>query len=228
MATTKKPVIGPATRAKVTGVVRKVQNSKAAGAVKKAGAAIKQEARVVGRAVTGYAAKKEKAKESSSPASAFQVPKSEVFGNGKIKSPDQIRAQKKQDRTESRVANRMSRSADRSKRGADRSFTTSYPSSGSSERFQSTKEGLTYKGIALPARKRKAVRVISENLNTKLEGRQRKKLAKEFYKDIKSKPKTDAQMRKQNAKKCKGKQAATTGGGNNLCSPQGNNNAGGF
>jgi hypothetical protein len=227
MATTKKPVIGPATRAKVTGVVRKVQNSKAAGAVKKAGAAIKQEARVVGRAVTGYAAKKEKAKASSSPASAFQI-KSEVFGNGKIKSPDQIRAQKKQDRTESRVANRMSRSADRSKRGADRSFTTSYPSSGSSERFQSTKEGLTYKGIALPARKRKAVRVISENLNTKLEGRQRKKLAKEFYKDIKSKPKTDAQMRKQNAKKCKGKQAATTGGGNNLCSPQGNNNAGGF
>jgi hypothetical protein len=227
MATTKKPVIGPATRAKVTGVVRKVQNSKAAGAVKKAGAAIKQEARVVGRAVTGYAAKKEKAKASSSPASAFQI-KSEVFGNGKIKSPDQIRAQKKQDRSDSRVANRMSRSADRSKRGADRSFTTSYPSSGSSERFQSTKEGLTYKGIALPARKRKAVRVISENLNTKLEGRQRKKLAKEFYKDIKSKPKTDAQMRKQNAKKCKGKQAATTGGGNNLCSPQGNNNAGGF
>ena len=165
MATTKKPVIGPVTRAKVTGVVRKVQNSKAAGAVKKAGAAIKQEARVVGRAVTGYAAKKEKAKASSSPASAFQI-KSEVFGNGKIKSPDQIRAQKKQDRTESRVANRMSRSADRSKRGADRSFTTSYPSSGSSERFQSTKEGLTYKGIALPARKRKAVRVISENLNT--------------------------------------------------------------
>jgi hypothetical protein len=227
MATKKKPVIGPVTRAKVTGVVRKVQNSKAAGAVKKAGAAIKQEARVVGRAVTGYGLKKEKAKESSSPASAFQI-KSEVFGNGKIKSPDQIRAQKKQDRTESRVANRMSRSADRSKRGADRSFTTSYPSSGSSERFQSTKEGLTYKGIALPARKRKAVRVISENLNTKLEGRQRKKLAKEFYKDIKSKPKTDAQMRKQNAKKCKGKQAATTGGGNNLCSPQGNNNAGGF
>ena len=36
MATTKKPVIGPVTRAKVTGVVRKVQNSKAAGAVKKA------------------------------------------------------------------------------------------------------------------------------------------------------------------------------------------------
>tara|TARA_R110000868_G_scaffold190951_1_gene435083 strand:- start:230 stop:925 length:696 start_codon:yes stop_codon:yes gene_type:complete len=231
MATTKKPVIGPATRAKVTGVVRKVQNSKAAGAVKKASAAIKQEARVVGRAVTGYAAKKEKAKASSSPASAFQI-KSEVFGNGKIKSPDQIRAQKKQDRSESRVANRMSRSADRSKRGADRSFTTSYPSSGSSERFQSSKGGLTmYKdgaAISLPKARRKAIRVISENLNTKAEGRDRKKLAKEQYKQIKSKPKTDAQMRKQNAKKCKGKQAATTGGGNNLCSPQGNNNAGGF
>jgi hypothetical protein len=232
MATTKKPVIGPVTRAKVTGVVRKVQNSKAAGTVKKAGAAIKQEARVVGRAVTGYAAKKEKAKESSSPASAFQAPKSAVFGNGPVKSPAQLREQKKKDRTESRVANRMSRSADRSKRGADRSFTTSYPSSGSSERFQSNKEGLTmYKdgaAIALPKARRKAIRTISENLNTKAEGRDRKKLAKEQYKQIKSKPKTDAQMRKQNAKKCKGKQAATTGGGNNLCSPQGNNNAGGF
>lgn len=222
MATTKKPVIGPATRAKVTGVVRKVQNSKAAGAVKKAGAAIKQEARVVGRAVTGYAAKKEKAKASSSPASAFQI-KSEVFGNGPVKSPSQIREQKKKDRSESRVANRMSRSADRSKRGADRSFTTSYPTSGSSERFQSSKECLTmYKdkvAISLPKSRRKAIRVISENLDTKAEGRERKKLAKRNYRELKNKPKTDAEMRKQNEKK--GKVAGSTtckpGRGANLC-----------
>jgi hypothetical protein len=219
MATTKKPVIGPITRAKVTGVVRKVQNSKAAGTVKKAGAAIKQEARVVGRAVTGYAAKKEKAKESSSPASAFQVPKSQVFGNGPVKSPAQLREQKKKDRTESRVANRMSRSADRSKRGADRSFTTSYPSS---ERFQSSKDGLTmYKdgnAIALPARKRAAIRVISENLDTKAEGRERRKIAKRDYEIIKSKPTTDAEMRKQNKKKSKAASKCIPGGsGTNAC-----------
>jgi hypothetical protein len=222
MATKKKPVIGPVTRAKVTGVVRKLQNSKAAGAVKKAGAAIKQEARVVGRAVTGYAAKKEKAKESSSPASAFQTPKSEVFGNGPVKSPAQLREQKKKDRTESRVANRMSRSADRSKRGADRSFTTSYPSSGSSERFQSSKEGLTmYKdgvAISLPKSRRKAIRTISENLDTKAEGRARKKLAKRNYKEIKNKPKTDAEMRKQNAKKSKtAASCIPSGTGTNAC-----------
>ena len=223
MATTKKPVIGPETRAKVTGVVRKVQNSKAAGAVKKAGAAIKQEARVIGRAVTGYGAKKEQAKESSSPASAFQTPKSQVFGNGPVKSPSQIREQKKKDRVETRVANRMSRSADRSKRGADRSFTTSYPSSGSSERFQSSKDGLImYKdkvAIALPKSKRKAIRVISENLDTKAEGRERRKLAKRDYEIIKNKPKTDAEMRKQNEKKGKvaGSTTCTPGRGANLC-----------
>ena len=223
MATTKKPVIGPETRAKVTGIVRKVQNSKAAGAVKKAGAAIKQEARVVGRAVTGYGAKKEQAKESSSPASAFQAPKSQVFGNGPVKSPSQIREQKKKDRVETRVANKMARSADRSKRGADRSFTTSYPSSGSSERFQSGKDGLTFytKGaaISLPKSRREAIRVIDENLKTKLEGRDRKKLAKEYYKDIKNKPTTDAEMRKQNKKKGKvaGSTTCTPGRGANLC-----------
>jgi hypothetical protein len=219
MATTKKPVIGPATRAKVTGVVRKLQNSKAAGAVKKAGAAIKQEARVVGRAVTGYAAKKEKTKESSSVASAFQAPKSERFGNGPVKSPDQIRAQKKQDRSDSRVANRMSRSADRSKKGADKAYTLS---PGSSERYQSSKGGLTmYKdgaAISLPKSRRKAIRTISENLDTKAEGRARKKLAKRNYKEIKNKPKTDAEMRKQNAKKSKtAASCIPSGTGTNAC-----------
>jgi hypothetical protein len=187
MATKKKPVIGPVTRAKVTGVVRKVQNSKAAGVVKKAGAAIKQEARVVGRAVTGYSAKKEKANESSSSASAFQAPKSRVFGSGPIKSPAKLREERKEARIDKREERQSARKADRVKKGVEsnRSFTTSYPSS---ERFQSSKEGLTFKGIPLSNRKRKAVRTINENLNTKLEGRERKKLAKEYYKDIKSKP----------------------------------------
>ena len=219
MATTKKPVIGPETRAKVTGIVRKVQNSKTAGAVKKAGAAIKQEARVIGRAVTGYGAKKEQAKESSSPASAFQAPKSQVFGNGPVKSPSQIREQKKKDRVETRVANKMARSADRSKRGADRSFTTSYPSSGSSERFQSGKEGLTWNGVTLPEKKREAIRTISDNAKTKLEGRARKVWAKGQYEIIKNKPTTDAEMRKQNKKKGKvaGSTTCTPGRGANLC-----------
>ena len=222
MATTKKPVIGPETRAKVTGVVRKVQNSKAAGAVKRAGAQIKNEARVIGRAVTGYAAKKEKANESSSPASAFQAPKSQVFGSGPVKSPAKLREERKEARIDKREERQSARKADRVKKGVEsnRSFTTSYPSS---ERFQSSKEGLTmYKdkvAIALPARKRAAVRVISENLNTKLEGRERKKLAKERYEIIKNKPTNDAEMRKQNKKK--GKVASSTtctpGKGANLC-----------
>jgi hypothetical protein len=227
MATTKKnPIIGPATRAKITSAVRKVQNSKAAGAVKKAGAAVKQEARVIGRAVTGYGAKKKKeTATASSPASAFQAT-SKVFGSGKIKSPSERKAEKKQERAEKREFKRSGRSADRVKRLGDseRAFTTSP----GSERYQSSKQGLTYKGIPLSNRKRKAVRTISENLNTKLEGRERKKLAKEYYKDIKSKPTTMAEMRKQNKKKSKRAGSCTTKGGPgvNLCTPQGDN--GGF
>jgi hypothetical protein len=219
MATTKKnPIIGPATRAKVTSVVRKVQNSKAAGAVKKAGAAVKQEARVIGRAVTGYKAKKEQSSAAASPASAFQV-NSEVFGKGKIKSPSQIREEKKQERSDRRVANRMSRSADRSKRIGDGE--RAYTLSPGSERYQSSKEGLImYKDgvpIPLPKSRRKAVRIINENLRTKLEGRERNKLAKEYYENIKSKPTTDAEKRKRDNKLQRGKQAATTGGGTNAC-----------
>lgn len=41
--------------------------------------------------------------------------------------------------------------------------------------------------------------------------------AKRDLKEIKSKPKTMEEMRKQNAKKQRGKQAATTGGGTNAC-----------
>jgi hypothetical protein len=215
MATTKKnPIIGPATRAKVTSVVRKVQNSKTAGAVKKAGAAVKQEARVIGRAVTGYKAKKEQSSAAASPASAFQV-NSEVFGKGKIKSPSQIREDKKQERSDRRVANRMSRSADRSKRIVDgeRAFTLSP----GSERYQSSKQGLTWNGVPLPEGSRAAIRTISENAKTKLEGRDRTVWAKQQYEILKNKPTTDAEMRKRNEKLQKGKQAATTGGGTNAC-----------
>jgi hypothetical protein len=215
MATTKKnPIIGPATRAKVTSVVRKVQNSKTAGAVKKAGAAVKQEARVIGRAVTGYKAKKEQSSAAASPASAFQV-NSEVFGKGKIKSPSQIREDKKQERADRRVANRMSRSADRSKRIVDgeRAFTLSP----GSERYQSSKQGLTWNGVPLPEGRRAAIRTISENAKTKLEGRDRTVWAKQQYEILKNKPTTDAEMRKRNEKLQKGKQAATTGGGTNAC-----------
>jgi hypothetical protein len=215
MATTKKnPIIGPATRAKVTSVVRKVQNSKTAGAVKKAGAAVKQEARVIGRAVTGYKAKKEQSSAAASPASAFQV-NSEVFGKGKIKSPSQIREDKKQERADRRVANRMSRSADRSKRIVDgeRAFTLSP----GSERYQSSKQGLTWNGVSLPEGRRAAIRTISENAKTKLEGRDRTVWAKQQYEILKNKPTTDAEMRKRNEKLQRGKQAATTGGGTNAC-----------
>jgi hypothetical protein len=215
MATTKKnPIIGPATRAKVTSVVRKVQNSKTAGAVKKAGAAVKQEARVIGRAVTGYKAKKEQSSAAASPASAFQV-NSEVFGKGKIKSPSQIREDKKQERSDRRVANRMSRSADRSKRIVDGE--RAYTLSPGSERYQSSKQGLTWNGVPLPEGSRAAIRTISENAKTKLEGRDRTVWAKQQYEILKNKPTTDAEMRKRNEKLQKGKQAATTGGGTNAC-----------
>jgi len=96
------------------------------------------------------------------------------------------------------------------------------------ERNVSSPNEPVFKGENLPSNKRKAIRTINEGLKTKLEGRERKKLAKEYYADMKSKPKTMEEMRKQNAKKQKGKRAATTGGGNNLCRPQGRNNEGGF
>ena len=226
----KNPIIGPATRAKVTSVVRKVQNSKAAGAVKKAGAQVKQEARVIGRAVTGYGAKKKKeTATASSPASAFQAT-SKTFGSGKIKSPSERKAEKKQERAENREFKKSGRSADRAKRVGDGE--RAYTLSPGSERYQSSKQGLTmYKdgvAIPLPKSRRKAISTISANLDTKLEGRARRKKAKENYKDIKSKPTTMAEMRKQNKKKSRKAGRCTTvgGGGVNLCTPEGDN--GGF
>ena len=97
------------------------------------------------------------------------------------------------------------------------------------ERNISSPSAPKFKGENLPGSKRKAVRTISENLNTGLQGRARKKLAKEYYADLKSKPKTMEEMRKQNKKKSKQASKCITGGkGNNLCSPQGRNNEGGF
>jgi hypothetical protein len=226
----KNPIIGPATKAKITSAVRKVQNSKAAGAVKKAGAQVKQEARVIGRAVTGYGAKKKKeTATASSPASAFQAT-SKTFGSGRIKSPSERKAEKKQERAENREFKKSGRSADRAKRVGDGE--RAYTLSPGSERYQSSKQGLTmYKdgvAIPLPKSRRKAISTISANLDTKLEGRARRKKAKENYKDIKSKPTTMAEMRKQNKKKSRKAGRCTTkgGGGVNLCTPEGDN--GGF
>lgn len=86
------------------------------------------------------------------------------------------------------------------------------------ERNVSSPNAPKYKGENLPGSKRKAIRTINENLNTDLQGRARKKLAKDYYKDISSKPKTMAEMRKQNAKKSK--RAAScipSGTGTNAC-----------
>jgi hypothetical protein len=211
----KNPIIGPATRAKVTSVVRKVQNSKAAGAVKKAGAQVKQEARVIGRAVTGYGAKKKKeTATASSPASAFQAT-SKTFGSGRIKSPSERKAEKQKERAEKREFRKSGRSADRTKRVGDGE--RAYTLSPGSERYQSSKEGLTWNGVPLPAKRRQAIKTISENAKTKLEGRDRTVWAKEQYEDLKSRPTTDAEKRKRDSKLQRGKQAATTGGGTNAC-----------
>jgi hypothetical protein len=109
----------------------------------------------------------------------------------------------------------MSRSADRSKRIVDgeRAFTLSP----GSERYQSSKQGLTWNGVPLPEGRRAAIRTISENAKTKLEGRDRTVWAKQQYEILKNKPTTDAEMRKRNEKLQRGKQAATTGGGTNAC-----------
>jgi hypothetical protein len=97
------------------------------------------------------------------------------------------------------------------------------------ERNISSPTAPKYKGENLPGSKRKAIRTINESLNTKLQGRERKKLAKAYYADLKSKPKTMEEMRKQNKKKSKQASKCIPGGkGNNLCLPQGRNNEGGF
>lgn len=69
------------------------------------------------------------------------------------------------------------------------------------ERNVSSPNEPVFRGQNLPSRKRKAISTISENLKTDLQGRARRKLAKEYYVDMKSKPKTMEEMRKQNDKK---------------------------
>lgn len=85
------------------------------------------------------------------------------------------------------------------------------------ERNVSSPNEPVFRGENLPSRRRKAINTISENLKTDLQGRARRKLAKEYYVDMKSKPKTMEEMRKQNDKLQRGKRAATTGGGTNAC-----------
>lgn len=58
----------------------------------------------------------------------------------------------------------------------------------------------TFRGQGLPNKKRKAISTISESLNTDLRGRARRKLAKEYYADIKNTPQTDAEKRKRDSK----------------------------
>jgi len=64
----------------------------------------------------------------------------------------------------------------------------------------SNPNGPQFKGQGLPNKRRKAIATISENLDTKLEGRARRKLAKEQYAIIKNKPQTDAEKRKRDSK----------------------------
>lgn len=64
----------------------------------------------------------------------------------------------------------------------------------------SNPNGPQFKGIGLPNKRRKAIATINENLDTKLEGRARRKLAKEQYAIIKNTPQTDAQKRKRDSK----------------------------
>ena len=87
------------------------------------------------------------------------------------------------------------------------------------ERNVSSPTAPKYKGENLPGSKRKAIRTINESLNTKLQGRERKKLAKAYYADLKSKPSTMQEMRKQNEKKGRAAASATCkpGKGANLC-----------
>lgn len=82
-----------------------------------------------------------------------------------------------------------------------------------------------FKGEGLPNKRRKAIAMISENANTSLEGRARRKWAKKQYADITSKPKTMKEMRKQNEKKGRAASAATCkpGRGANLCKSKAKN-----
>lgn len=64
----------------------------------------------------------------------------------------------------------------------------------------SNPNGPQFQGQGLPNKKRKAISAISENLNTSLQGRARRKLAREYYADIKNRPTTDAEKKRRDTK----------------------------
>jgi hypothetical protein len=67
------------------------------------------------------------------------------------------------------------------------------------ERNVSSPNAPMFRGENLPGNRRAAIAAISENLNTELEGRARKKLAAEYYESL-DKPKTQAELLKQRSK----------------------------
>jgi len=67
------------------------------------------------------------------------------------------------------------------------------------ERNVSSPNAPMFRGENLPGNRRAAINAISENLNTDLEGRARKKLAAEYYESL-DKPKTQAELLKQRSK----------------------------
>lgn len=67
------------------------------------------------------------------------------------------------------------------------------------ERNVSSPNAPMFRGENLPGNRRAAISAISENLNTDLEGRARRKLAAEYYQNL-DKPKTDAERRKRNSR----------------------------
>ena len=91
------------------------------------------------------------------------------------------------------------------------------------------KDGQAYE---LSRRKRTAINeLISMRTDKGAEKATPKELRQKAKRDlieIKSKPKTDAEKRKRDNKLQRGKRAASSGRGNNLCLPQGRNNEGGF
>lgn len=67
------------------------------------------------------------------------------------------------------------------------------------ERNVSSPNAPMFRGENLPGNRRQAIRAISENLDTKAQGRERMDIARTYYENL-NKPTTDAEMRKRNAK----------------------------
>jgi hypothetical protein len=97
----------------------------------------------------------------------------ENIGNNNTSAVDNVRA---------RVS---ARSAERDKRRYERNV--------------SSPNAPTFRGDSLPGNRKAAISAISENLNTDLEGRERKKLATLYYEQL-DKPKTQAELVKQRSR----------------------------